>query len=61
MDDELFDRVYQIVWRLWPARERRVQYAGRTIVLMYWWSVIRGKPRQWVCDPRNCPEAFGTR
>jgi hypothetical protein len=55
MDDELFAVVYQTAWELWPKREKRVQFAGRTIVLMYLWSVIRGKPRQWVCDRRNLP------
>jgi hypothetical protein len=55
MDDELFETVYQIAWKLWPHREKRVQYAGRTIVLMYLWSVIRGKPRDWVCHPCNLP------
>lgn len=55
MDDELFDAVYHIAFQLWPRREKRVQYAGRLIVLMYYWSVIRNKPRQWVCDPRNLP------
>ena len=58
MDDELFGTVYQIAWRLWPRREKRVQFAGRTIVLMYLWSVIRGKPRQWVCHRRNLPRAM---
>ena len=55
MDDELFDVVYQIAWTLWPRREKRVTYPGRTIVLMYLWSVLRCKPRQWVCDRRNLP------
>jgi len=55
MDDELFEVVYQIAWKLWPRREERVIYSGRTIVLMYLWSVIRCKPRQWVCDRRNLP------
>ena len=58
MDDELFGTVYQIAWRLWPCREKRVQYASRTIVLMYLWSVIRGKPQQWVCQRCNLPRAF---
>ena len=58
MDDELFETVYQIAWKLWPRREKRVQYPGRTIVLMYLWSVIRGKPRQWVCHRRNLPRAL---
>jgi hypothetical protein len=55
MDDELFKLVYQIAWELWPTREKRVQFAGRTIVLMYLWSAIRSKPRQWACDRRNLP------
>lgn len=55
MDDELFAALYQIAWQLWPDREKRVQYAGRTIVLLYLWSALRGKPRQWVCDRRNLP------
>lgn len=55
MDDELFELVYRIACQLWPRREKRVQYSGRQIVLMYYWSVIRGKPRAWVCDPRNLP------
>lgn len=55
MDDELFDLMYQIAWQLWPHREKRMQYSGRTIVLLYLWSVIRGKPRDWTCDPRNLP------
>ncbi|HAU37220.1 MAG TPA: hypothetical protein DCX07_05835 [Phycisphaerales bacterium] len=58
MDDELFEALYHIAWKLWPSRERRVQYAGRTIVLMYLWSVIRGKPRQWVCHRQNLPDAM---
>ena len=58
MDDELFSRVYQIAWTLWPRREKHVQYAGRTIVLLFLWSVIRNKPRQWVCEPRNLPRAM---
>jgi len=58
MDDELFEVVYQIAWKLWPRREKRVLYAGRTIVLLYLWSVIRGKPRVWVCDRRNLPRAL---
>ena len=58
MDDELFEVVYQIAWTLWPRREKRVQYAGRTIVLLYLWSVIRGKPQVWVCDRRNLPRAL---
>ena len=58
MDDELFELVYQIDWKLWPRRKKRVQYAGRTIVLLYLWSVIRGKPRSWVCDRRNLPRAL---
>jgi hypothetical protein len=56
MDDELFAQLYQIVRELWPRREKSVQCAGRTVVLMYLGSVIRNKPRQWVCDPRNLPE-----
>lgn len=55
MDDELFAALYQIARQLWPHREKRVLFAGRTIVLMYLWSVIRGKPRTWVCDRRNLP------
>jgi len=55
MDDELFNALYQIAEHLWPHREKRVQFSGRLIVLMYLWSVIRGKPRGWVCDPRNQP------
>ena len=55
MDDELFALVYRIAWELWPKREKRVQFAGRTIVLMYIWSAIRGKPRHWVCHRRNLP------
>jgi hypothetical protein len=55
MDDELFAALYQIVMRLWPGREKGVVYAGHQIVLMYLWSVIRGKPRHWVCDRRNLP------
>ena len=58
MDDELFQAVYQIAVSLWPRRGKGVQYSGRTIVLMYVWSVIRGKPRQWVCDRRNLPRAL---
>lgn len=58
MDDELFETVYQVAWKLWPRREKRVQYASRTIVLMYLWSVIRGKPQQWVCQRCNLPRAF---
>ena len=61
MDDELFEALYQIAHRLWPSREKRVQVAGRTVVLMYLWSVIRRKPRQWVCDPRNLPRALADR
>ena len=55
MDDELFDLVYRIVAELSPRREKRVQFACRTIVLLYLWSVIRNKPRYWACDPRNAP------
>lgn len=55
MDDELFETLYQIAWQLWATREKRVHYAGRTIVLLYMWSVIRSKPGEWVCDPRNLP------
>jgi hypothetical protein len=58
MDDELFETVYQIARQLWPHREKRVQFAGRTIVLMYLWSAIRGKPRHWVCDRRNLPPSL---
>lgn len=55
MDDALFEVVYRLACVLWPRREQRVQYSGRLIVLMYYWSVIRGKPRWWVCDRRNLP------
>ena len=55
MDDELFEALYQIILKLWTAREKRVQYAGRTIVLLFLWSAIRGKPRHWVCQRRNLP------
>ena len=55
MDDELFAALYHIAWRLWPQREKRVQFSARTIVLLYMWSVLRGKPRGWVCDRRNLP------
>lgn len=55
MDDELFAAVYQIAWKLWPGREKRVQCAGRTVVLMYLWSVIRGKPREWPCQRSHLP------
>jgi len=55
MDDELLGALYQIAWTLWPRREKRMVYPGRLIVLMHLWSVIRGKPRQWVCDERNLP------
>jgi hypothetical protein len=58
MDDELFDALYQIALTLWPRRERRVQYAGRTIVLLHLWSVIRRKPRQWVCHRCNLPRGL---
>jgi hypothetical protein len=58
MDDELFERLYQITLKLWPRREKAVQYSGRLIVLMYLWTVIRGKPRGWVCDRRNLPAAL---
>lgn len=58
MDEELFAAVYQIAWTLWPQREKRMQFPGRTIVLLYVWSAIRGKPRQWVCDRRNLPAAL---
>lgn len=55
MDDELFAALYQITSTLWPSREKRVQCSGRTVVLMYLWSVIRNKPRQWVCTRRHLP------
>jgi len=55
MDDELLGALYQIAWTLWPRREKRMVYPGRLIVLMHLWSVIRGKPRQWVCHERNLP------
>jgi len=55
MDDELFDALYHIASRLWPQREKRVQFSGRLIVLMYLWSAIRRKPRGWVCNPANQP------
>lgn len=58
MDDELFQLVYHIAWKLWPRREKKVQYSGRTILLMYFWSVLRNKPRAWVCDRRNLPKAL---
>jgi hypothetical protein len=58
MDDELFNALYQIAWTLWPCREKRVQYSGRTIILMHLWSVMRRKPRQWICRPCNLPKAF---
>lgn len=55
MDDELFAALYHIAGQLWPQREKRVQFAGRTIVLLYLWSAIRGKPRGWVCHRCNLP------
>jgi hypothetical protein len=55
MDDELFERLYQIVLRLWPRREKKVLYSGSLVLLMYLWTVIRSKPRQWACDRRNLP------
>ncbi len=58
MDDELFAALYQIAWQLWPRREKGVQFAGRTIALLFLWSVIRGKPRGWVCDRRHLPRQF---
>lgn len=58
MDDELFERLYQIAMKLWPSREKYVQYSGCLIVLLYLWSVIRGKPLGWVCDRRNLPRAL---
>jgi len=60
MDDELFAALYHSAWQLWPQREKKVQFAGRTIVLLYLWSVIRGKPRGWVCDRRNLPRLLHT-
>lgn len=58
MDDELFDAFYRIALQLWPKREKRVQYPGRLIVLIYLWSVIRNKPLSWACDRRNLPAAL---
>jgi hypothetical protein len=55
MDDELFDALYHMACQLWPQREKKVLFAGRTIVLLYMWSVIRCKPRGWVCDRRHLP------
>jgi hypothetical protein len=55
MDDELFRALYQIATRLWPHREKNLQFSGRLILLMYLWSVIRRKPRGWVCDGRHLP------
>jgi hypothetical protein len=55
MDDELFEVLYHISCQLWPSREKRVQFSGRTIVLLYLWSVIRNKPRSWVCHRQNLP------
>jgi hypothetical protein len=60
MDDELFEAIYQIAWKLWPRREKGLVYSGRLIVLLYLWSVIRGRPRLWVCDRRNLPKALET-
>lgn len=61
MDDELFAALYQIAHQLWPKREKRVQHSGRLIVLLYLWSVIRNKPRSWVCEPRNLPPLLAGR
>lgn len=55
MDDELFDALYHIAGRLWPRREKRVQFPGSLIVLLYLWSVIRRKPRGWVCQRGHQP------
>lgn len=55
MDDELFAALYHIAWQLWPQREKGVQFASRTLVLLHLWAVLRGKPRGWACDPRNRP------
>lgn len=55
MDDELFSALYHIACRLWPYREKRVQFSGRLIVLMYLWCVLRRKPRGWVCEPGHLP------
>jgi hypothetical protein len=55
MDDELFNVLYHLANQLWPDREKRVQFSGRIIVLLYVWSAIREKPRYWVCQACNLP------
>ena len=55
MDDELFAALYHIAGQLWPRREKGMVYSGRLVVLLFLWTVIRGKPRGWVCDRRNLP------
>jgi len=58
MDDELFDALYHTTALLWPRREKRVQFSGRLLVLMFLWAVIRRKPRYWPCDGRHLPPAL---
>jgi len=58
MDDERFLVLYRLVMELSPPRAKRCQYSDGYILAVYLWSVIRNKPMNWACDPRNAPAAL---
>ena len=61
MDDERFLVLYRLVMELSPPRAKRCQYSDGYILAVYLWSVLRNKPMNWACDPRNAPAVLRNR
>jgi Transposase DDE domain len=57
MEDELWDRLYQVVTAVasrWPRR-RRVRFSDAWVLLVYLWSVLHDRPQGWACQARHWP------
>jgi hypothetical protein len=58
MDDERFLVLYRLIKELSPPLAKRYQYSDGYILIVYLWSVVRGKPVDWACNRRNAPKVL---
>lgn len=61
MDDKRFLTLYRLVMELSPPLGKRRQFSDGYILAVYLWSVVRGKPMSWACNPRNAPAVLRRR
>jgi hypothetical protein len=53
MEAQLYRSLYELVWSLAHAQQKRTRFNDRIIVMVYLWSVLWDRSVSWACDPAN--------